>query len=106
MSVLHSTGGIELNGLMRVHIGCPAITPYSQILLKGVSSPMKGTIILSEIISGNGVGLSSTSPDDVGQTVYFDIVEMEGAREKWEAQRAATVPNPESTAVPVSATIT
>jgi hypothetical protein len=85
----HATGGIELNGVMRVHVGVSSIQPYCQILLKGLSSPIKGTIILSEIIASNGFGISSTHPDDVGQTVYFDVIEVEGARERWEAQQAA-----------------
>lgn len=85
----HATGGIELNGLMRVHVGVSSIQPYCQILLKGLSSPIKGTIILSEILPSNGFGISSTHPDDKGQTVYFDVIEVEGARERWESQQAA-----------------
>jgi hypothetical protein len=38
-----------------------------------VSSAMKGIVIVSEITSGEGFGLSSTSPDDVGMLVYFDV---------------------------------
>jgi hypothetical protein len=86
----HVTGGIELNGIMRVHVGVPSIQPYCQVLLKGLSRPIKGTIILSEILASNGFGISSTHPDDVGQTVYFDVIEVDGARERWEAQQAAT----------------
>jgi hypothetical protein len=85
----HATGGIELNGVMRVHVGVSSIQPYCQVLLKGLSRPIKGTIILSEILASNGFGISSTHPDDVGQTVYFDVIEVEGARERWEAQQAA-----------------
>jgi hypothetical protein len=85
----HATGGIELNGVMRVHVGVSSIQPYCQILLKGLSRPIKGTIILSEILASNGFGISSTHPDDVGQTVYFDVIEVDGARERWEAQQAA-----------------
>lgn len=85
----HATGGIELNGVMRVHVGVPSIQPYCQILLKGLSRPIQGTIILSEILASNGFGVSSTHPDDVGQTVYFDVIEVDGARERWEAQQAA-----------------
>lgn len=84
----HASGGIELNGIMRVHVGVPSIQPYCQILLKGLSSPIKGTIILSEILASNGFGISSTHPDDVGQTVYFDVIEVDGARERWEGQQA------------------
>jgi hypothetical protein len=85
----HATGGIELNGVMRVHVGVSSIQPYCQILLKGLSSPIKGTIILSEILASNGFGISSTHPEDIGQTVYFDVIEVDGARERWEAQQAA-----------------
>ena len=85
----HATGGIELNGVMRVHVGVSSIQPYCQVLLKGLSRPIQGTIILSEILASNGFGISSTHPDDVGQTVYFDVIEVEGARERWEAQQAA-----------------
>ena len=97
MSV-HVSGGIELNGLMRVFVGVSSIVPYCQVLLKGVNRPMKGTIILSEIVAGNGFGISSTSPDDIGQTVYFDVVEVDGARERWEAKQAATPSHPEAVA--------
>ena len=94
----HATGGIELNGLIRVHVGVPSIQPYCQILLKGLSSPIKGTIILSEILASNGFGISSTHPDDVGQTVYFDVIEVDGARERWEGQQAAKAAEAEATA--------
>jgi hypothetical protein len=72
---VHVKGGVELNGLMRVSISVPSIHPGCKVILKGVSRPLKGTIIISEIVSGKGVGLSSTSPEDIGQTVYFEIVE-------------------------------
>jgi hypothetical protein len=74
MLVLISSG-IELNGLMRVTIPCDSIQASSRLVLKGVSAALAGTIIVSDIVPGVGVGLSSTSPTDVGQTVYFDIVE-------------------------------
>jgi len=96
MSIIIS-GGIELTGLMTAHVTIPTIQPYYQVLLKGVSRPLKGTIVQSEIIAGVGFGLSSTSNDDVGQTVYFDVLEMEGAKEKWEAKQT-----PPSVAVPFS----
>ena len=102
MSIIIS-GGVELNGLMRVNINAPSITPYCQIVLKGVSVPTKGTVILSEIINGEGFGISSTSPADVGQTIYFDVIEVEGAKAKWEVQQAAKEAQPE--AVPVSALV-
>jgi len=38
-----------------------------------VSAAMKGIVIVSEITPGEGVGLSSTSSDDVGMIVYFDV---------------------------------
>jgi len=85
----HVTGGIELNGIMRVHVGVPSIQPYCQVLLKGLSRPIKGTIILSEILASNGFGISSTHPEDIGQIVYFDVIEVDGARERWEGQQAA-----------------
>jgi len=94
----HVTGGIELNGIMRVHVGVPSIQPYCQVLLKGLSRPIKGTIILSEILASNGFGISSTHPDDVGQTVYFDVIEVDGARERWEAQQAAAAAEAEAKA--------
>jgi len=72
---VHISGGVELNGLLRVSISVPSILSTCQLVLKGVSSSLKGTIIVSEIIPGVGIGISSTSPDDIGQTVYFDIVE-------------------------------
>jgi hypothetical protein len=74
---IHVSGGIELAGLMRVEVTVATIQPEYRIVLKGVSGPLKGTIIVSEIVRGVGFGLSSTSPDDVGQTVYFDVVEVE-----------------------------
>lgn len=74
MLVLVSSG-IELNGLMRVSIPVPSIQASSRLVLKGCSAALSGTLIVSEIIPGVGVGLSSTSPSDVGQTVYFDVVE-------------------------------
>jgi len=92
----HATGGIELNGVMRVHVGVSSIQPYCQILLKGLSRPIKGTIILSEILASNGFGISSTHPDDVGQTVYFDVIEVDGARERREAQQAAAAAEAEA----------
>ena len=94
----HATGGIELNGVMRVHVGVSSIQPYCQVLLKGLSRPIQGTIILSEILASNGFGISSTHPDDVGQTVYFDVIEVEGARERWEAQQAAAAAEAEAKA--------
>jgi hypothetical protein len=97
---IHVSGGVELDGLMRVNVSAPSITPYCQILLKGVSGPISGSIILSEIINQVGFGISSTSPTDVGQTVYFDVIEVAGARERWEAQEAAKGPRPD--AVPVT----
>ena len=94
----HATGGIELNGIMRVHVGVPSIQPYCQVLLKGLSRPIKGPIILSEILASNGFGISSTHPDDVGQTVYFDVIEVDGARERWEGQQAAAAAEAEAKA--------
>ena len=73
--LVYISSGIELNGLLRVSIPVPEIQATSRIVLKGVSGELKGTIIVSEIVPGVGIGISSTSPEDIGQTVYFSIVE-------------------------------
>ena len=67
------TGSIALNGTSRCQVSVPAITTDHKVFLKMVSSAMKGIVIVSEITSGEGFGLSSTSPDDVGMLVYFDV---------------------------------
>ena len=67
------SGSIALDGTSRCQVSVPAITPQHKVFLKMVSSAMKGIVIVSEITSGEGFGLSSTSPDDVGMLVYFDV---------------------------------
>jgi hypothetical protein len=52
---------------------------------------MKGVVIVSEILADVGFSLSSSSPEDVGQIVYFDVVESEGAKAKWEARTPPVV---------------
>lgn len=81
------TGGIELRGLMSVPVSIPTIHPYHQVVLKGVSQPLDGTIILSEITTSIGFDVSSTHPNDAGKTLYFDVVEIEGSRERYEAKK-------------------
>lgn len=72
MEILVS-GSIALNGMFRSQVSVPAITLEHKIFLKMVSSAMKGIVVVSEITPGEGFGLSSTSPDDVGMLVYFDV---------------------------------
>ena len=87
MAFVHYSGGVELNGVLRAQVTIPTIKPYWQVNLKGMSRPVLGSIIVSDIINQEGFGISSTNPADIGQTIYFDLVEVEGAREKWETQR-------------------
>ena len=72
MEVLVS-GSIALNGTQRMEVTVPAITLEHKVFLKMVSSAMKGIVVVSEITPGEGFGLSSSSPDDVGMIVYFDV---------------------------------
>ena len=72
MEVLVS-GSIELKGTERVTVTVPAITLDHKVFLKMVSAAMKGVVVISEITPGEGFGLSSSSPDDVGMIVYFDV---------------------------------
>jgi hypothetical protein len=67
------TGSIMLNGTERVNVTIPAITNNHRVFLKMVSAAMKGVVVISEITPGEGFGLSSTSSDDVGMIVYFDV---------------------------------
>ena len=67
------TGSIALNGTARCQVAVPSITLNHRVFLKMVSAAMKGVVVVSEITSGEGFGLSSTSPDDVGMLVYFDV---------------------------------
>jgi len=72
MEILVS-GSIALDGTTRCQVSVPTITPEHKVFLKMVSSAMKGVVVVSEITSGEGFGLSSTSSDDVGMLVYFDV---------------------------------
>ena len=67
-------GGIELNGTARVTVTVPEITLTARIRLQSVSGPMNGTIVVSEITPGVGFSLASTSDQDKGQTVMFDVI--------------------------------
>jgi hypothetical protein len=67
------TGSITLNGTERQNVTVPEITLNHKVFLKMVSSAMKGIVIVSEITPGEGFGLSSSSSDDVGMIVYFDV---------------------------------
>ena len=80
------TGGIELQGFSSVDVSVPSIRPYHQVIIKGMSVPLKGTIVISDILDASGFSLSSTHPDDKSMIVYFDVVELPGARERWEAK--------------------
>jgi hypothetical protein len=72
MEILVS-GSIALNGIHRCQVTVPEITVAHKVFLKMVSSAMKGVVVISEITAGEGFGLSSTSADDVGMLVYFDV---------------------------------
>ena len=72
MEILVS-GSIALNGTNRCQVSVPTITPEHKVFLKMVSSSMKGIVVISEIIIGEGFGLSSSSADDIGMIVYFDV---------------------------------
>ena len=72
MEVLVS-GSIALNGIERANVSVPAITADHKVFLKMVSGAMKGVVVVSEVTPGEGFGLSSTSSEDVGMLVYFDV---------------------------------
>jgi hypothetical protein len=74
MSVILS-GSITLNGKVRAEIISDKITLTSRVFLKGLSGPIKGTIVISEMTVGVGFGLSSTSEEDINVIVYFDVIE-------------------------------
>ena len=67
------TGSIALAGTSRAEISIPSITLEHKIRLKTVSAAMTGVVVVSEITPGAGFALSSTSPNDVGMLVYFDV---------------------------------
>jgi hypothetical protein len=84
-------GSTLLNGFSRSEVTVSDIEPYHEVILMSVSGSMKGVVIVSEILANVGFSLSSSSPDDVGQIVYFDVVESEGAKAKWEARTPPVV---------------
>jgi hypothetical protein len=75
MSGVAVTGSVPLKGTSRVEITSAKITAGCTVSLKGASGPLKGTIVVSEITPGVGFGLSSTSTEDVGTIIYFDVME-------------------------------
>ena len=75
MSSVVLSGSVPLQGTSRVEVTSDKVTAACRVLLKGASGPLKGTIVVSEITPGAGFGLSSTSPQDVGVILYFDVVE-------------------------------
>lgn len=74
------TGSIPLDGTNRVHVSAPELTMAAQVVLKGASGAMEGQVVVSEVTPGEGFGLSSTDARDVGQIVYFDVVETDASR--------------------------
>ena len=88
------TGSISLNGTNRVQITAPELTLAAQVVMKGASGGMAGQVVVSEITPGEGFGISSTDSRDVGQIVYFDVVETDASRaaaEAFLAQKAANL---------------
>ena len=75
MSSVVLSGSVPLQGTSRVDITSDKVTATCRVSLKGASGPLKGTIVISEMTPGTGFGLSSTSAQDVGVIVYFDVVE-------------------------------
>lgn len=75
MSTVVLSGSVPLQGTSRVEVTSDKLTATCRVTLKGASGPLKGTIVVSEITPGTGFGLSSTSPQDVGVILYFDVVE-------------------------------
>jgi hypothetical protein len=69
------TGSVELNGTNRVEITSDVVKLTSRVFLKGSSGLVKGTIVISEMSPGVGFGLASTSVEDVGVIIYFDVLE-------------------------------
>ena len=88
------TGSIPLDGTNRVHVTAPELKLAAQVVLKGASRAMAGQVVVSEVTPGEGFGLSSTHPSDVGQIVYFDVIETDASRaaaEAFMAQKAANL---------------
>jgi hypothetical protein len=86
------TGSIPLNGTNRVQITAPELTLAAQVVLKGASGGMAGQVVVSEVTPGEGFGISSTDSRDVGQIVYFEVVETVASRAaaaEFEAMKAA-----------------
>ena len=79
------TGSIPLDGTNRVQVAGPELTMAARVVLKGASAAMAGQVVVSEVTPGEGFGLSSTHPSDVGQIVYFDVVETDASRAEAEA---------------------
>jgi len=75
MSTVVLSGSVPLQGTSRVEITSDKVTATCRVTLKGASGPLKGTIVISEITPSVGFGLSSTSAQDVGVIIYFDVVE-------------------------------
>lgn len=75
MSSVVLSGSVPLQGTSRVEVTSDKVTAACRVTLKGASGPLKGTIVISEMTPGTGFGLSSTSAQDVGVIVYFDVVE-------------------------------
>jgi hypothetical protein len=69
------SGSVPLRGTSRVEISSDKITTTCRVLIKGASGPVKGSVVISEMTPGVGFGLSSTSAEDVGVIVYFEVVE-------------------------------
>lgn len=69
------SGSVPLRGTSRVEISSDKITTICRVLIKGSSGPVKGSVVISEMTPGVGFGLSSTSVEDVGVIVYFEVVE-------------------------------
>ena len=69
------SGSVPLRGISRVEISSDKITTICRVLIKGSSGPVKGSVVISEMTPGVGFGLSSTSAEDVGVIVYFEVVE-------------------------------
>jgi hypothetical protein len=69
------SGSVPLRGTSRVEISSDKITTICRVLIKGSSGPVKGSVVISEMTPGVGFGLSSTSAEDVGVIVYFEVVE-------------------------------
>ena len=75
MSTVAVSGSVPLTGVSRVEVTSEKVTAGCTVSLKGATGPLKGTIVVSEITHGVGFGLSSTSPQDVGTIIYFDVIE-------------------------------